>query len=136
ADRRGRKVARAGGAGSTGSYWVATKLREAGLTLRDIDIVNLPFPDMVTAFKASAIDAAFPPAPFTTEILRDSTADNFGGPIRPGAAAGGTLYGVSFMRERDAAARRGFVALVRGARGVQGGGYCRDADPARLAEYP
>ena len=36
ADLRGRKVALAGGAGSTGSYWMATKLREGHLTLRDI----------------------------------------------------------------------------------------------------
>ena len=135
ADLRGRKTALAGGAGSTGSYWVGTKLREAGLTLRDIDIVNVPFPDMVTAFKASAIDAAFPPAPFTTEILRDGTADNFGGPIRPGAAAVGTLYGVSFMRERDAAARRVFVALVRGARDVQGPDYHSDANLAIFSKY-
>src|SRR5262249_8537702 len=67
ADLKGRRVALAGGAGSTGSYWIATKLREANLPLRDIDIVNLAFPDMITAFKSAAIDAALPPAPFTTQ---------------------------------------------------------------------
>jgi NitT/TauT family transport system substrate-binding protein len=135
ADLRGRKVALAGGAGSTGSYWVATKLREANLTVRDIDIVNMPFPDMVAAFKSGAIDAAFPPAPFTTEILRDNTADNFGGPIRPGASAVGTLYGVGFMRDRDAAAKRFFVALVRGARDVQGDRYYSEENLEVFSKY-
>jgi len=135
ADLRGRKVALAGGAGSTGSYWVATKLREAGLSLRDIEIVNMPFPDMVAAFKSGAIDAAFPPAPFTTEILRDGTADIFGGPIRPGASAVGILYGALFMQERDASARRFFVALVRAARDLQGDGYYRDEHLRAYAKY-
>src|SRR6185295_1408910 len=35
ADLKGRKVGIAGGAGSTGSYWVSAKLREANLGLRD-----------------------------------------------------------------------------------------------------
>jgi NitT/TauT family transport system substrate-binding protein len=135
ADLRGRKVALAGGAGSTGSYWVATKLREAGLSLRDIEIVNMPFPDMVAAFRSGAIDAAFPPAPFTTEILRDGTADIFGGPIRPGASAVGILYGAHFMEERDAVARRFFLALVRAARDLQGDGYYRDEHLRAYAKY-
>ena len=37
---------------------------------------------MIAAFKSAAIDAAFPPAPFTTQIIRDNSAENFGGPIR------------------------------------------------------
>ncbi len=134
-DLKGRKVALAGGAGSTGSYWIATKLREAGLTLRDIDVVNMGFPDMVAAFKASAIDAALPPAPFTTQIIRDGTADNFGGPIRPGASAVGLVYGTAFMRDHDPTARRMFVALVRGARDVQGDAYYSDANLDIFAKY-
>jgi NitT/TauT family transport system substrate-binding protein len=135
ADLRGRKIGVAGGAGSTGSYWVATKLREANLSLRDVDMVNMPFPDMVAAFKSSAIDAAFPPAPFTTQILLDGSADNFGGPIRPGAAAVGTVYGTAFMREHDAAARRLFAALVRGARDLQGPRYYSDENLEIFSKY-
>ncbi len=123
ADLRGRKVALAGGAASTGAYWMATKLREGGLTLRDIEVVNMAFPDMVAGFKTGAIDAALPPAPFTTEVLRDGTASLFGGPIRPGASAVGTVYGPAFRQERDAAAKRFFTALVQAARDLQGERY-------------
>ncbi len=120
ADLRGRKVALAGGPGSTGSYWMATKIREANLSLRDLDVVNMAFADMVAAFKTDAIDAALPAAPFTTEILRDQTANLFGGPFRPGASGVGTVYGTAFRRDRDAAAKRLFVGLVRAARDLQG----------------
>ena len=135
ADLRGRKIAVAGGLGSTGSYWVANKLGEGGLGLRDVDVVNMPFPDMVTAFKASAVDAAFPPAPFTTEITKDGTAAYFGGPIRPGASAVGMVYGPAFRGERDATARRFFTALVRGARDLQGDGYFADEHLQIFAKY-
>jgi NitT/TauT family transport system substrate-binding protein len=135
ADLKDHKVALAGGAGSTGSYWIATKLREANLTLRDIDIMNMAFPDMVIAFKSAAIDAAFPPAPFTTQIIRDGSAENFGGPIRPGASAVGTVYGTSFMRDHDAAAKRFFLAIVRGARDLQGDRYYSDENLEILAKY-
>jgi NitT/TauT family transport system substrate-binding protein len=135
ADLKGRKVALAGGAGSTGSYWIGTKLREANLTLGDIDIVNMGFPDMIAAFKSAAVDAAFPPAPFTTQIIHDNSAENFGGPIRPGASAVGTVYGTSFMRDRDATARRFFVAIVRGARDVQGDSYYSDENLEIFSKY-
>jgi NitT/TauT family transport system substrate-binding protein len=135
ADLKGKKIAVAGGVGSTGSYWVANKLRDGNLGLRDVDVVNMPFPDMVTAFKAGAIDGAFPPAPFTTEILKDRSADMFGGPIRPGAAAVGTVYGPAFRREHDAAARRFFVALVRGARDLQGSGYFSEDNLQVFSKY-
>jgi NitT/TauT family transport system substrate-binding protein len=134
-DLRGKKVAIAGGAGSTGSYWVAIKLRDAGLTLRDVDIINMPFPDMVAAFKTNAVDAALPPAPFTTEILRDKSAEIFGGPFRAGAAAVGTVYGTAFRRDRDAAGKRFFTALVRGARDLQGDQALSDQNLEIFSKY-
>jgi NitT/TauT family transport system substrate-binding protein len=134
-DLKGKKIAVAGGVGSTGSYWVASKLRDGNLGLRDVDVVNMPFPDMVVGFKSNAIDAAFPPAPFTTEILKDRSADLFGGPIRPGAAAVGMVYGPAFRREHDVAARRFFTAVVRGARDLQGEGYFSDDNLQIFAKY-
>jgi NitT/TauT family transport system substrate-binding protein len=135
AELRGRKVALAGGAGSTGSYWMATKLREGGLSLRDVDVVNLSFADMVAGFRSGAIDAALPAAPFSAEILRDKTASIFGGPIRPGASAVGTLYGPSLRQERSAVADRFFAALVRGARELRGERYYSETNLHTFAKY-
>jgi NitT/TauT family transport system substrate-binding protein len=114
---------------------MATKLRDGGLTLRDIDVVSMAFPDIVAAFKTNAIDAALPPAPFTTEILRDKSAEIFGGPFRAGAAAVGTVYGPAFRRDHDAVGKRFFAALVRGGRDLQGDQYLSDANLEIFAKY-
>ena len=58
ADLKGRKVALAGGPGTTGAYFTARALKEAGLTVKDIEIVNLANPDMPLAIEKSSVDAA------------------------------------------------------------------------------
>lgn len=119
-DLKGRKVALSGGIGATGSYWMAAKLRGAGLSLKDIEVVNIGFPDQVLAFKQAAVDAALPPAPFTNQILQDGSADYFGGPLSPGASAVGTVYGSGFIRDRAEVGRRLMTALIRASRDLQG----------------
>jgi NitT/TauT family transport system substrate-binding protein len=119
-DLKGRKVALAGGIGATGSYWMAAKLRTVGLTLKDIEVVNLGFPDQVLGFKQGSIDAGLPPAPFTNQIIRDDSADYFGGALSPGASAVGTVYGSGFIKDRAEVGRRFMTALVRAARDLQG----------------
>ena len=134
-DLKGRKVAISGGIGAAGSYWVATKLRPAGLTLKDIEIVNLGFPEMVAAFQSRAIDAAFPSAPATTQIRNAGTADYFGGVTEPGASAVGVAYGGPFMKNRPDVARKLMVALIKGARAVQGSGYFAPDNLEAYARY-
>src|SRR4030042_2479836 len=46
ADLKNMKIAIAGGPGTTGAYFVAKGLKEVGLTVKDIEIVNLANPDM------------------------------------------------------------------------------------------
>lgn len=122
-DLRGRKVALSGGIGATGSYWMATKLRPAGLSLKDIEIVNMGFPEMVAAFKTGAIDAAFPSAPATTQVHNDGTADFFGGVTQPGASAVGIAFGGPFIKNHPDLAKGLLVAMVKGARDIQGSAY-------------
>jgi NitT/TauT family transport system substrate-binding protein len=135
ADLRGRKVALSGGLGATGSYWMATKLRQAGLGLRDIEVVNMGFPDMVAAFKSRAVDAAFPSAPATTQIRNDGTADYFGGVTQPGASAVGVTFSGAFITNRRQVALRVLMALVQGARDVQGDAYFAPDNLQAYATY-
>src|SRR5919199_1295904 len=134
-DLRGRKVAISGGEGSTGSYWMATKLRPAGLDLKDIQMVNMGFPDMVAAFSSAAIDAGFPSAPATTQIHNAGTADFFGGVTSPGASAVGVIYGGPFLKGRPEVARKLLAALIRGAHDVQGPGYFAPDNLQAYAKY-
>lgn len=134
-DLKGKKVAISGGNGSAGAYWMATKLETAGLGLKDVEIVNIPFPDMVTGFKQGSIDAAFPPAPFTTTITRDGTAEVFGGVTKPGASAVGVVYGGQFIKDRPDVGRRLMVGLMKGARDVLGKDYYKDEHLAIYNKY-
>ncbi len=121
ADLKGKKVALSGGVGATASYYMAQILAKANLTLKDIEVVNMSFPDMVAGFKSKAIDAGLPPAPFTTEILKDGSAQipEFGH-LTPGVSGTGTMYGSRLLRQDRQLGQRFFNALIRGAADVQG----------------
>ncbi len=121
ADLKGKKIASSGGIGATGSYYLAQTLARANLTLKDVDVVNMAFPDMVAAFKGKSIDAGIPPAPFTTEILKDGSAQvpDFGH-LTPGVSGTGTIYGAHLLRQDRALGQKFFNGLVRGAADVMG----------------
>jgi NitT/TauT family transport system substrate-binding protein len=134
-DLNGRKIAIAGGNGSTGAYLLATKLRDGGLTLNDVEIVNLAFADQVQAFKQGAIDAAIPPAPFTEQIRQDGSADYFGGPFTPGSSSVGIIYGPTLLNERADVGKRLMAALVKGSRAIQGDAIKSDEHLAIFSKY-
>ncbi len=121
ADLKGRKVALSGGVGAAGSFYMAQLLAKVNLTLGDIELANLGFPDIVAGFKGKSIDAAIVPAPFTTEILNQGTAKipDFGHLIA-GVSGTGTVYGPHLLRQDRQLGQRFFNGLVRGAADVQG----------------
>jgi NitT/TauT family transport system substrate-binding protein len=134
-DLKGKKIAIAGGNGSTGAYLLAIKLRDGGLTLGDVEIVNLAFPDQVQAFKQGAIDAAIPPAPFTEQVRQDGTADYFGGPFTAGSSSVGIVYGPTLLKDRPEVGRRLMAALVKGSQAIQGDAIKREENLAIFSKY-
>ena len=134
-DLKGRKIGLAGGMGATGSYLMATKLREGGLTLKDVEVVNLAFPDQVQGLKSGAIDAAIPPAPFTEQIRQDGSADYFGGPFTPGAGSVGTVFGPSLVKDRPGVGQRFMNGLMKAAKDLQGPALKSDANLAIFEKY-
>ena len=121
ADLKGKKVALSGGLGASGSYYMAQMLAKVNLTLADINVVNLSFPDVVAGFKAKSIDASIVPAPFTTEILKEGTAKipDYGHMVS-GVSGVGTVYGQHLLRQDRQLGQRFFNGLARGAADLQG----------------
>lgn len=117
ADLKGMKIAVSGGAGSTGAYLVAEALKPYNLTLKDVTLVNLAFPEMESALKSGSVAAAFPPAPFLGAIVKDNVGTVLAGaPV--GVAAVGVIYGGEFAKSPQA---QGFFdALVEAAKQLQG----------------
>src|ERR1700704_1877388 len=63
------KVIASNGQGAVSTYEVGKMLETDGLTLGDVDIKVLPFPQLAVAFANKAIDAAIVIPPFTSTLL-------------------------------------------------------------------
>jgi NitT/TauT family transport system substrate-binding protein len=120
ADLEGRTIALSGGPGGAGAYQFAAVLREADLTLSDVEVLNVGFGDMSGALQNGQADAALPPAPFTTAMEDDGTAVAFALPPA-GTIASGVIYNEEFL-ESDLA-QPFFDALVRGSHDMQADPY-------------
>ncbi|MEW6267592.1 MAG: ABC transporter substrate-binding protein [Thermodesulfobacteriota bacterium] len=132
ADLKGRKVALAGGPGTTGAYFVAKALKEAGLTIKDIEIVNLANPDMPLGFEKASIDAALVGPPYSDQIIAGGKGVLLAQDTAPGAMTTVFMYSGKLIKERTDVAKRFMIALVKGSRAMQGDKYL---DLANIKAY-
>ena len=72
ADLKGKKVS-VNARGGT-EYWLNAALGTGGLTINDIDLQVLPFPDAVAALQSGAVDAAMVGEPLATQAEKDGIA--------------------------------------------------------------
>jgi len=121
---KGLKVGAAGGAGGTGAYITALALESVGLTLNDVEIVNLANADMPTALKNGGIDAALLGAPFSFNAMNDG-ANSIATPPK-GYSGTGVLYGGQFLSSPYA--QKFFDALAKGSQDLQNGAVNDDAN--------
>ena len=116
-DLKGLRVAEPGKGGSTGST-VNQALKSVGLGYNDvIHVYNMGFPEMVTALKNGAIDAAISPEPFNTFAREQGIAVRFSSDaFYPRQTIAVMLYGPDFIAKRGDVARRFMVAYLKGVR--------------------
>src|SRR3954451_16885047 len=69
ADLRGRKVAVNGGPGSAAAYLLELALESAGLSVRDIEIVNVPAAEIPAALQHGSVDAAIAGVPYARQAV-------------------------------------------------------------------
>jgi NitT/TauT family transport system substrate-binding protein len=117
ADLRGKRIA-AASVRSSVDFLVARGLAEAGLKLDDVDLVQIPYPDMNTAFANKVIDAASFWEPLLTVGLDQGVLVRWKGidELDPGHQSGTLLYGASIMGGNTDLGRRFMVAYVQAAR--------------------
>ena len=111
---------------------MAKALKEAGLTTKDIEIVNLANPDMPLAFEKSSVDAGLVGPPYADQIMAGGKGVLLAEDMAPGAMTTVFMYSGRFMKEKPDAARRFMIGLVKGSRALQGDTYL---DPANLKAY-
>ena len=129
AQLKGKKVGAAGGAGGTGALITALALESAGLTLKDVTIVNLANADMPAALANGGIDAALLAAPFSFNAM-NAGANSIAVPPK-GYSGTGVLYGGQFLASPYA--QKFFDALAKGAQDLQNGAVNDDANLAIIA---
>jgi NitT/TauT family transport system substrate-binding protein len=122
-DLRGRTVAINGPAGG-GEYTLGVVLRKHNMAFEDLNVVYMPFPDMVTALGGGSIEAAASIIePQATTAVRRGFATVLDPAPRPGNQTTVIFYGQRFINERPALARRWMVAYLRGIRDLVGDGW-------------
>lgn len=114
-------------------YSLDAFLRTGGLTVKDVEIVPLAFPDMTAAIANGSIDVAVPTEPTVTRILDAGTGVLLTrtDAVVPGEQTAVVLFSEKLAKNRDAAVRF-MKAYLTGAR------FYADAfdkkDPAKRAE--
>lgn len=121
ADLRGRKIAVVAPS-SAPVYMLALALETEGLTLKDVEIVAIPYPDMGTALTNKAIDAAISIEPFVTQyedrgvawvLKRAGDIPRLG---NPGWQVAVVLYNEDWAQKNPRAANEFMAVYLRGAR--------------------
>lgn len=132
ADLRGRRVAVAGGPGSGGEYFVAKALEQAGMTIRDVTLMNVASADMPASLAGGAVDAVLTSSPFSDQILVDGTGRMLGQDFTPGLMTVAFVGSGRFINERPEVAERFVLALAEATRLMQGDDYLH---PDNMAAY-
>jgi NitT/TauT family transport system substrate-binding protein len=119
ADLRGRRVA-INAQGSILQYILGKALERDGLTLNDVDVQFVPFPEMRVALENRAVDAIVQVEPFATLIEQAGVGykwlNGFDVVPDPVIQVAATMYNRDWAANNPAQARGFAVALLRGIR--------------------
>jgi NitT/TauT family transport system substrate-binding protein len=115
ADLKGRKFAWVARGIST-ELDLAAFLKTGGLTIADVNLTQMGFPDMIAAFANNAVDACAPPEPFAANLLAQGTAAHlaYDYEVNPRNQVAAVFYSADFAK--SPAAGRFMVAYIRAVR--------------------
>jgi NitT/TauT family transport system substrate-binding protein len=130
---RGKKIGWLGNGGATSGYYVAVILRKFGMTMKDIDAVNIAAPDQEVALERKAVDALFASAPFT-RLFEQKKLARIVGNVPAGISGTGIFFGPSLL-DHPEIAHAVMRGLRRGAADVAGSGYFDPDNVAAMAKY-
>lgn len=119
-------------------YLLAAYLAKADLTVEDVELVTLPFPEMPQALANAAVDAALLPHPLAARALRSGEAMVLvgGDDIVDNPQNGVVFFGRRLLEKRtDQTGISLLMALMEGARDLHGDGWQNPENVAILSRY-
>ena len=130
-DLKGRKAAVI--LNSLPEYLLVIMLEKYGMGIKDVEEVNLGFPEMIVALKNKGIDAAIMPDPFAATAIRQGEAALLAPEAKIGVGDLSTMifFSGEFMRQRAGVAERFLRTVLRGAKETQGS-YNKDPELVAL----
>lgn len=118
-DLKGLKVAIAPPLPGLTDYFATRYLALGGLTLKDVQVVNVPFANMMAALKSGGVDVAHTSEPLSTLAVDTGTAVKWR-PVSAYAPAGLTVavlqFGPSLLEKSPEVGERVLAAYIKGAR--------------------
>lgn len=117
-DLKGRKIGVTGTGGTSPELVLAEALRKGGLTMKDIDVVAVAYPDLNVALKSGALDGAvhFEPL-FTVGVKQGISVDwKRADEIYPNHQSAVVMYSGTFADRKVDVARRWMIAYLEGVR--------------------
>ncbi len=137
ADLKGKRVAINVPRGLA-EFMVVGVLEQGGLTLDDVEITTMPFPDMNAAFANNAIDAAFLPHPLAGQAIGEGYAVILvdGDEIYDSPQTGVLYFGKRLLApENKEIGVRFLAAYLKAVRDLQGEGWFADEHVNIVSEY-
>ena len=134
ADLKGKKVS-VNARGAT-EYWLAAALGTAGLTLNDISLQTLGFPDAVAALKSGAIDAAMVGEPLATAAEQQGVAVRLATDFPVQDVQPTALFGnAKWLNDHSKEAAGVVTAYLEACREMMNGGFDNPIDLAIIEQY-
>jgi NitT/TauT family transport system substrate-binding protein len=114
------KIVATNGHGAVSTYEVGRMLETDGITIADVDLKVIPFPQMAVAFRNKAIDAAIVIPPFTAQLIDSGLAEPFKDPddlVKPHPMSiAVSMINTDWAKANDRAARNYYAAYLRAVR--------------------
>ncbi len=131
-DLRGKKVS-VNVIGSATEFWLHSALLRGGLTINDVQLVAVNFPEVPAALANGAIAAGLLGEPLATLAEDQGLIVRLSEDFINGVQVTAVYYGGEFLRQHPKEAVGFLVAWLRASRALYGDGYRRD-EIARIVE--
>jgi NitT/TauT family transport system substrate-binding protein len=128
ADLKGKKVA-INALGAATEYWLERALNAGGLTIKDVEVVAIPFQNIPQALDSGAIAGAMLGEPFATLGIRQGQVQILTDSFLDGDQPTAVYYNSGWASKNPRVAQGFMVAYLKAVRDLENGGW---SDPATL----
>ena len=129
ADLKGKKVA-INALGAATEYWLERALNAGGLTIKDVEVVTIPFQNIAQALDTGAVAGAMLGEPFATLGVRQGQVHVLNDAFLDGDQPTAVYYNSEWADKNPALAQGFMTAYLKAVRDLERGGW---SDPATLA---